>query len=230
MHGMWNRTHISNVRFLILALAEIICNFTSRTLNEKHFFPATLSPIFASSSIMNETTKHKNTMQIKTNDGNYDVASKGLGNTALGLGIAGLATSLLGGSASLLGIGRNNGMTANPTDPDARFVTKSETNLIQENSTLKTELAIQKSENYTDKKLVEVTQYLDTKLRRVEDKVDANKDAQQAVNAQQMAYNAAANASIDVLKSQVASLSSVTKLFIPSTNVCQTGCGCGCNQ
>ena len=75
-----------------------------------------------------------------------------------------------------------------------------------------------------------MTQYLDTKLRRVEDKVDANKDAQQAVNAQQMAYNAAANANIDVLKSQVASLLSVTKRYIPSTNVCQTGCGCGCNQ
>lgn len=167
-------------------------------------------------------------MQIKTQNGDYDVASKGLGNTALGLGIAGLATSLLGGGASILGMGRN-GMTANPNDPDARFVTKSETNLIQENATLKTELAIQKSENYTDKKLVEVTQYLDTKLRRVEDKVGANKDAQQAVNAQQMAYNAAANANIDVLKSQVASLTSVTKLFVPSSNVCQTGCGCGCN-
>ena len=73
---------------------------------------------------MNETNQTQTTMQIKTNDGNYDVASKGLGNTALGLGIAGLATSLLGGSASLLGMGRNNGMTANPTDPDARFVTK----------------------------------------------------------------------------------------------------------
>lgn len=170
-------------------------------------------------------------MQVKTNDGNYDVASKGLGNTALGLGIAGLATSLLGGGASLFNLGRgNNGMTANPTDPDARFVTKSETNLIQENSTLKTELAIQKSENYTDKKLVEVTQYLDGKVRRLEDKVDANKDAQQAVNAQQMAYNAAANANIDVLKSQVAALSSVTKLMIPSGNVCQTGCGCACGQ
>ena len=166
-------------------------------------------------------------MQIKTQNGDYDVASKGLGNTALGLGIAGLATSLLGGGATLLGMGRN-GMTANPNDPDARFVTKSETNLIQENSTLKTELAIQKSENYTDKKIVEVTQYLDTKLRRVEDKVDANKDAQQAVNAQQMAYNAAANANIDVLKSQVAALNGVTKLFVPSSNVCQTGCGCGC--
>ena len=168
-------------------------------------------------------------MQIKTNDGNYDVASKGLGNTALGLGIAGLATSLLGGGVSLMGMGRCNGMTANPNDPDARFVTKSETNLMQENSTLKTELTIQKSENYTDKKLVEVTQYLDTKMRKLEDKVDANKDAQQAINAQQMAYNAAANANIDVLKSQVASLTSVTKLFIPSSNVCQTGCGCGCN-
>lgn len=171
-------------------------------------------------------------MQIKTNDGNYDVASKGLGNTALGLGIAGLATSLLGGGASLIGgMGRSNGnaMTANPNDPDARFVTKSETNLIQENSTLKTELAIQKSENYTDKKLVEVTAYIDGKVNRLEDKFNANKDAQQAINAQQMAYNAAANANIDVLKSQVASLSSVTKLFVPSSNVCQTGCGCGCN-
>ena len=166
-------------------------------------------------------------MQIKTQNGDYDVASKGLGNTALGLGNAGLATSLLGGGVSLLDMGRN-GMTANPNDPDARFVTKSETNLIQENSTLKTELAIQKSENYADKKIVEVTQYLDSKIRRVEDKVDANKDAQQAVNAQQMAYNAAANANIDVLKSQVAALNGVTKLFVPSSNVCQTGCGCGC--
>ena len=168
-------------------------------------------------------------MQIKTNDGNYDVASKGLGNTALGLGIAGLATSLLGGGVSLLGMGRCNGMTDHPCDPDSRFVTKSETDLIQENSTLKNELAIQKSENYTDKKLVEVTTYLDAKMRKLEDKVDANKDTQQAINAQQMAYNAAANANIDVLKSQVASLTSVTKLFIPSSNVCQTGCGCGCN-
>ena len=166
-------------------------------------------------------------MQIKTQNGDYDVASKGLGNTALGLGIAGLATSLLGGGVSLLGMDRN-GMTANPNDPDARFVTKSETNLIQENSTLKTDLAMQKSENYTDKKIVEVTQYLDSKIRRVEDKVDANKDAQQAVNAQQMAYNAAANANIDVLKSQVAALNGVTKLFVPSSNVCETGCGCGC--
>lgn len=164
-------------------------------------------------------------MQIKTQDGNYDVASKNLGNTALGLGIAGLATSLLGGGVAML-----TGQAPTAGSGQNRFVTKGETDLMQENGTLKTELAIQKSENYTDKKLVETTTWLDSKLRRLEDKVDANKDAQQAVNAQQMAYNAAANANIDVLKSQVAALTGVTKLFVPSTNVCQTGCGCGCNQ
>lgn len=164
-------------------------------------------------------------MQIKTQDGNYDVASKNLGNTALGLGIAGLATSLLGGGVAML-----TGQTPTAGSGQNRFVTKGEADLMQENGTLKTELAIQKSENYTDKKLVETTTWLDAQLRRLEDKVDANKDAQQAVNAQQMAYNAAANANIDVLKSQVAALTGVTKLFVPSTNVCQTGCGCGCNQ
>lgn len=189
---------------------------------------------FALSPLVDETYQKLNyhTMQVKTNDGNFDVASKGLGNTALGLGIAGLATSLLGGGASLLGMrgGGSTAQAANTSDPEARFVTKSETNLIQENSTLKTELAIQKSENYTDKKLVDVTTYLDTKIRRLEDKVDGNQTAQQTVNAQQMAYNAAANANIDVLKSQVDALSGVTKLFVPSTSVCQTGCGCSYNQ
>ena len=78
--------------------------------------------------------------------------------------------------------------------------------------------------------MLQSLQYLDGKIRQLENKVDANKDAQQAVNAQQMAYNAAANANIDVLKSQVASLLNVTKMMIPSGNVCQMGCGCACNQ
>lgn len=171
-------------------------------------------------------------MYIKTNEGSYDVASKGLGNTALGLGIAGLATSLLSGGAAMLGgngLGINRNGYYNGNDPLSRVITKAEADLMQENSSLKSQIAIKESENYTDKKMVEVTTYLDTKLGRLEDKVDANKDMQQSVNAQQMAYNAAANAQIDVLKSQVAALNGVTKLFIPSTNVCQTGCGCSGN-
>lgn len=170
-------------------------------------------------------------MIVNTPNGTGDAASNTKANTALGLGIAGLATSLLGGMTMLggngAGLGRNGYYNGN--DPDSRVITKAEATLMTENTNLKSENAILKSEGYTDKKLVEVTTYLDTKLARLSDKVDANKDAQQAVNAQQMAYNAAANAQIDVLKSQVAALTGVTKVYIPSTNVCQSGCGCGCN-
>lgn len=172
-------------------------------------------------------------MQIHTEKGNYDVASDGLGKTALGFGIAGLASSLLGGGMAMMsgnngGFGRNGYFNGN--DPLSRVITKAEADLMQENGTLKSELAIQKSENYTDKKMVDVTAYLDGKINRLADEVRANKDMQQAVNAQQMAYNAAANASIDVLKSQVASLTGVTKVYIPSSNVCDNGCGCSCNR
>lgn len=171
-------------------------------------------------------------MMIKTAEGAYDVPSQGKTNTALGLGIAGLATSLLGGGMAMMG-GNGAGLMRNGyyngNDPLSRVITKAEADLMQENGTLKSQLAIKESEGYTDKKLVEVTTYINNQMRRLEDKVDANKDMQQGINAQQMAYNAAANASIDVLKSQVAALSGVTKVYIPSTNVCQTGCGCGCN-
>ena len=172
-------------------------------------------------------------MTINTSNGTADVASNSKGNTALGFGIAGLATSLLSGGMSLLGgnggvgLGRNGYYNGN--DPDSRVITKAEANLMHENEQLRSDLAIQKSENYTDKKLVEVTTYLDTKLGKLSDKVDNNFHIQQDVNAQQMAYNAAANANIDVLKSQVAALSGITKMYVPSSNVCQSNCGCGCN-
>lgn len=181
-------------------------------------------------------------MQINTSDGSKTVTSQSQGNLNTFLGAAGTFLGLMNGGYSILGNrnGWNGGYNPgyanngyfNSADPNSRLITKAEADLTQENTNLKAELAIQKSENYTDKKLVEVTTYLDTKLARLNDKVDANKDAQQAVNAQQMAYNAAANAQIDVLKSQVAALTGVTKVYIPASNVCNSncGCGCGCNQ
>lgn len=172
-------------------------------------------------------------MQIKTSDGNYDVASKNLANTALGFGVAGLATSLLGGASSLMGI---NGMGRNAT-PDERPVTKTELDMAMQLQEKNLEIAkrdstiaLKESEAYTDKKLVEVYANLETQNNRQNDKIEQIRREQESVNAQQMAYNAAANANIDVLKSQVAALSGVTKVYIPSSNVCQSGCGCGCQQ
>lgn len=173
-------------------------------------------------------------MLIKTEHGDHNVTGQGQGNLNTVLGAVGTLGTIMGGGSMLGGWGMNGGYGRNgyynPNDPLSRVITKAEADLMQENGTLKSENAILKSEGYTDKKLVEVTTYLDTKLRRLEDKVDANKDMQQAVNAQQMAYNAGANAQIDVLKSQVAALTGVTKVYIPSSNVCDNGCGCGCQR
>lgn len=169
-------------------------------------------------------------MQIKTADGTYSVGSNGKTNTALGLGIAGLATALLGGG-NIFG-----GMAQPQATPDGRFVTKAELDMSMqlqakdlELAKCNSELALKESEAYTDKKLVEVYANMETQINRVSDRMEADRRAQEQINAQQMAYNAAANANIDVLKSQVASLASVTKVYIPSANICQSQC-CGCNS
>lgn len=171
-------------------------------------------------------------MQIKTNDGTYSVGSNGKTNTALGLGIAGLATALLGGNIFGGGIAPNTGQNT----PDGRFVTKAELDMSMqlqakdlELAKCNSALALKESESYTDKKLVEVYANVETQINRVSDRMEADRRAQEQINAQQMAYNAAANANIDVLKSQVASLTGVTKVYIPSSNICQSNC-CGCNS
>ena len=164
-------------------------------------------------------------MQINTTDGMKSVTGHAQGNLNTVLGAAGTILGLMNNHSGLFGNANGCGESG-----DGRFVRKAELDLVQQIEAKDALLAIKESESYTDKKLVEVTTYLDTKLGRLSDKVDANYNRQQDVNAQQMAYNAAANANIDVLKSQVAALTGVTKLFIPSSNVCQTGCGCGCQN
>lgn len=51
--------------FFMLSLAEIIPYFTAKTLNEKHFMFSAFYSTFASSSIMNETTKTQTLCRLK---------------------------------------------------------------------------------------------------------------------------------------------------------------------
>lgn len=172
-------------------------------------------------------------MTIETPKGHETVTSASQGNLNTVLGAAGTLLGLMNGGVNVLGMGN----TRQATTPCGEYVTRHELDLVQQLQTRDielakkdSELAIQKSENYTDKKLVEVTTYVDSKINRLADKVETYHIAQQEVNAQQMAYNAAANASIDVLKSQIAALSGVTKVYIPQSNICDNGCACGCNR
>lgn len=160
-------------------------------------------------------------MTIKTTDGNYEVASKSKADAAMGFGIAGLVAGLAGSHNGLLGglFGGN---------ARSEYVTKDELKMAMDIAQKDSTIALLQSEKTTDAKLVDVYKASSQQDREIRDLIALNKAEQAAVNAQQMAYNAAANASIDVLKSQVMALQSVTKVYIPSNNVCQSQCGCGC--
>ncbi|MBQ0121182.1 MAG: hypothetical protein KBT13_08715 [Bacteroidales bacterium] len=173
-------------------------------------------------------------MLIKTEHGDHNVTGQGQGNLNTVLGAVGTLGTLMGGGSLLGGWGMNGGYGRNgyynQNDPLSRVITKAEADLMQENGSLKSQLAIKESEAYTDKKIVETVTYVNNQMRRLEDKVDANREKQQEVNAAQMAHNAASDAAVGVIQSQIQSLLGVTKMFIPSSNVCDNGCGCGCQR
>lgn len=170
-------------------------------------------------------------MQIKTSDGERNVTGKTQGDLNTVLGTIGTLGTLMGGGSLLGGdglLGRNgyaNGYY-NGNDPLSRVITKAEADLMQENGTLKTELAIQKSENYTDKKLVETTTYLDRKIGKLADEMRLNERRHQDEHAQQMAWNAEATGTMSTMAQQLRDLRSVTKVLIPSSNICRKGCEC----
>lgn len=172
-------------------------------------------------------------MTIKTQDGDRQVTGQGQGNLNTVLGAVGALGTLMGGGATVLGgLGRNGYNAAgyyNSADPLSRVITKAEADLMQENTSLKSELSLQKSENYTDKKIVEATTYLDTKIGKVAEEMRSNEREHQREHAAQMAWNAEATGTMSAMAQQIQNLRSVTKVFIPSSNVCQQGCGC-CQQ
>lgn len=171
-------------------------------------------------------------MTIKTNDGDRQVTGQGQGYLNTVLGTIGTLGTLMGGGATMLGGFNRNGYGFNApgyyngADPLSRVITKAEADLMQENTSLKSELSLQKSENYTDKKIVEATTYLDTKIGKVADEMRANEREHQREHAAQMAWNAEATGTMSAMAQQIQNLRSVTKVFIPSSNVCRKGCEC----
>lgn len=134
-----------------------------------------------------------------------EFASRGVANTGLGLGIAGTALGLLSGGLNGLGIfgGRN------MSDPSNQFITRYEMETENKLQDAMQKNALLEANIYTDQKLSDVYARLDGKIRANENAI-----AQQAV------YNATNNATISCLQSQVAQLQAMTKMVIPSDNVC----------
>lgn len=161
-------------------------------------------------------------MQIKNEHGDYQsVTSVGQGNLNTVLGSLGTASffglnanNILGGFAG----NRNCGcQQASGADTP---VTRYEAEMMLAMNAKDGEIALLKADKYTDQKISDATAYLMGKIGEVSAEVRANKDAQCAVNAQQLALNAANNATIACLQGQLAQLYGITKLVVPNTSVC----------
>lgn len=160
--------------------------------------------------------------QIRTANGeSVSVTGQGQGNLNTVLGAIGTYGALGGNLGGILGGCNNGGCSEN------MYVNRYELNMARENDSLKAENALLRADKYTDQKIVEATTYLQGQIKDLAAEVRANKDAQAAINLQQATYNATANATIGCLQTQVAQLQGMTKLFVPSYNVCQSDC-CGC--
>lgn len=132
-----------------------------------------------------------------------EFASKGVAGSGLGLGIAGTALGLLnGGLGNIFGIGAN---ACSDNMPVTRYEMEMENKLMGKDS----EIALLKSEKYTDEKIVDVYERLSARIGGVEQQVSA-----------QAVYNATVNANLACIQNQVAQLQGLTKLIVPITSVC----------
>ena len=138
-----------------------------------------------------------------------EFASKGVAGAALGTGIAGTALGILnGGLGNILGGNMwNNGCSANC------YVNRYELDLENKIVSKDSEIALLKSNIYTDQKLVDLYSNLQGQLNTI-------KENQNAVNMQQAVYNGTNTATISCIQNEIAQLQGLTKLVVPNTSVC----------
>lgn len=129
-----------------------------------------------------------------------EYASKGVANAGLTTGIIGTALGALGnnGLSNILG-------TRNPGD---ELVTRYEAGLMTELSKKDQKIALLEADQYTDKKIADLYDKMNTRFAVVEGQI-----SQQAV------YNATVNGTLGCIQNQIAQLQGLTKLVVPNANV-----------
>ena len=155
-------------------------------------------------------------MKIKGMDGQeHNVASSATGNAALTTGIIGTALGVLNGGNGngLLGGLFGSGSNCSCNCSENMLVNRYELAMQQTIAAKDAKIGLLESNIYTDQKIADVYERLNTKIT-------ANKDAQDAINMQQAVYNGTNTAALSCLQGQVAQLYGLTKLVVPNTSVC----------
>ena len=151
-------------------------------------------------------------MKIKGADGHeYNVTGQGQGNfNTVGAagGIGWIAEKVFGGNF-FGGANRGGGCRNSEDTPVSRY----EAAMMQELANKDGKIALLESNIYTDSKIADVYERLNTKI-------GAMKDEQNAINLQQAVYNGVNTATIECVKNQVAQLMGLTKLIVPNGSIC----------
>lgn len=162
-------------------------------------------------------------MRIKGFNGEeHNVTSQGQGNYNTVGASAGIASFLGLNAGNLLGGLWNGNRNGYMCDGDGAPVTRYEASMLQALAAKDGHIALLESNIYTDSKIADV-------YERLNNKINAMKDAQTEINTAQAVYNGTNTATLSCMKQQIADLASLSELVIPSRRVCDTGCGCGCN-
>ena len=151
-------------------------------------------------------------MKIKGADGHeYNVTGQGQGNYNSVGASAGIASFLgLNANNILGGFGNRMGGCQNPQDnPVSRY----EAAMMQEIAAKDGKIALLESNIYTDSKIADV-------YERLNNKIEANKNEQYAINMQQAVYNGVNTAAVECIKNQIAQLQGLTKLVVPNSSIC----------
>ena len=141
---------------------------------------------------------------------NKEYGSRGATGAGLGLGIAGTALGVLnGGLGNILG-----GLTGAPAAAAACChentpVNRYELGLEQKVAELQSAVALRDANTYSDQKLLQTYGVLNGRIDELNRKL-----CDQAV------WNATQSATIACMGNQIAQLYGLTKLVVPSTNVC----------
>ena len=164
-------------------------------------------------------------MKIKGMSGEeYSVTGQGQGNLNTVLGSAGLASFFGVNAGNILG-GCGNGRNAGYAGPvevitsEDRPVSRYEAGMMDKLAAKDSEIALLKSNTYTDQKLADVYDRLLTIINR-------NKEEQTAINMNQAVYNGTNTATLACMKQQIAELAALSELVVPQRKVCDTGCCC----
>lgn len=145
-----------------------------------------------------------------------EYTTRGQGNLNTVLGAVGTAAAVMPNlfNGGIFGNGCNNNCSENTV------VTRYENSLVQQIAAKDSENALLRSNIYTDGKLVDVVKDYTAQINALAAQVQANKDAQTAVNMQQAVYNGTNTATISCIQNEIAQLQSLTKLVVPNTSVC----------